>query len=182
MARKKRQGLSRGQQAVMAALWAAGDEATAGEVTKLLSAHGGDQAYRTVQTVLGVCKDKGWVKTRKKGRKLFYRPTLSERDGIAALFDDFAAQFLEGRPSENCEAVAKRLRNVTVSSASAANPLEHAAAWKDVGETLADHESQIHSVQHATTRLEIEVQGLRALVEELQPASGRRGQKRRRSA
>lgn len=75
MARRPSPTLTEAENRIMEVLWKKGEasvhdviDATADEKT---------QAYTTVQTFLGIMKDKGFVETRKEGRAFLYRPLLS---------------------------------------------------------------------------------------------------------
>lgn len=65
---------------MLAALWAAGQPMTAGE---LVDAVGGDLAYTTVQTILTRLHAKGAVRRELSGRAHAYTPLLDDA-GLAA--------------------------------------------------------------------------------------------------
>ena len=65
---------------VLAALWAAGQPLTAGDVVEAV---GGDLAYNTVQTILARLHAKGAVHREQAGRAHAYTPVLDEA-GLAA--------------------------------------------------------------------------------------------------
>ncbi|MEV0185974.1 BlaI/MecI/CopY family transcriptional regulator [Streptomyces sp. NPDC050625] len=65
---------------VLAALWAAGEPATAAAVHEHL---GGDSAYTTVLTILTRLCEKGLVTRRKEGRSHLYAP-VHDQPGLAA--------------------------------------------------------------------------------------------------
>ncbi len=75
MARKQSSTLTEAENRIMEVLWQKG-EASVQQVVDILSAER-KQAYTTIQTFLGILKDKGFVKTRKEGRAFLYSPILS---------------------------------------------------------------------------------------------------------
>ena len=78
MARKQSATLTDAENRIMEILWQEG-EATVQKVVDVLSSEK-KQAYTTIQTFLGILKDKGFVQTRKEGRAFLYRPLLSRAD------------------------------------------------------------------------------------------------------
>ena len=75
MARKPSSTLTDAESRIMEVLWKKG-EASVHDVIEA-TADEKKQAYTTVQTFLGILKDKGFVETRKEGRAFLYRPLLS---------------------------------------------------------------------------------------------------------
>ncbi len=78
MARPPSSTLTDAESRIMEVLWKKG-EATVQQVVDILSAEK-NHAYTTIQTFLGILKDKGFVDTRKEGRAFLYRPLLSRSD------------------------------------------------------------------------------------------------------
>ena len=78
MARSASNTLTEAENRVMEVLWSRG-EASVHDVTNDLSSEK-EQAYTTIQTFLGILRDKGWVEYSKKGRAFIYRPLLSKMD------------------------------------------------------------------------------------------------------
>ena len=78
MARKQSATLTDAENRIMEVLWQEG-EASVQNVVDILSSEK-KQAYTTIQTFLGILKDKGFVDTRKEGRAFLYRPLISRAD------------------------------------------------------------------------------------------------------
>jgi predicted transcriptional regulator len=68
------------ENAVLAALWAAGRPLVPAEVR---AAVGPDLAYTTVMTILVRLRDKGIIERDKVGRAFAYRPVVAETDVVA---------------------------------------------------------------------------------------------------
>jgi len=75
MARRPSTTLTNAENLIMEVLWKKG-EASVHDVIDA-SASEKKPAYTTVQTFLGIMKDKGFVETRKEGRAFLYRQLLS---------------------------------------------------------------------------------------------------------
>lgn len=78
MARPPSSTLTDAENRIMEVLWDKG-EANVQQVVDTLSAEK-KHAYTTIQTFLGILKDKGFVDTRKEGRAFLYHPLLSRAD------------------------------------------------------------------------------------------------------
>lgn len=78
MARPPSSTLTDAESRIMEVLWEKG-EANVQQVVDILSTEK-KHAYTTIQTFLGILKDKGFVDTRKEGRAFLYRPLLSRGD------------------------------------------------------------------------------------------------------
>lgn len=78
MARRPSSTLTEAENRIMAVLWTKG-EASVRDVMEGISSDK-EQAYTTVQTFLGILKDKGFVEKRKDGRAFIYRPLLSRSE------------------------------------------------------------------------------------------------------
>ena len=75
MPRHPSKTLTDGELRIMDVVWTLG-EASVRDVTERLSQHD-TVAYNTVLTMLGILKDKGYVRHRKSGRAFLYRPLVS---------------------------------------------------------------------------------------------------------
>ncbi|MBT5073883.1 MAG: BlaI/MecI/CopY family transcriptional regulator [Kordiimonadaceae bacterium] len=75
MARQPSTILTEAENRIMEVLWKQG-EASVQNVVDAISSQK-KQAYTTIQTFLGIMKDKGFVDQRKEGRAFLYRPLLS---------------------------------------------------------------------------------------------------------
>ena len=78
MARKPSTTLTDVENTIMEVLWHKG-EASVHDVLEGLSGKK-KQAYTTVQTLLGILKDKGFVVQRKQGRAFLYKPLVSRAE------------------------------------------------------------------------------------------------------
>ncbi|MBT5187279.1 MAG: BlaI/MecI/CopY family transcriptional regulator [Kordiimonadaceae bacterium] len=78
MARRPSSTLTEAENRIMEVLWQLG-EASVREVMDAIS-QDKEQAYTTVQTFLGILKDKGFVEQIKNGRAFSYRPLLSRAE------------------------------------------------------------------------------------------------------
>jgi predicted transcriptional regulator len=77
MARKPSPALTDAEARVMAVLWEA-QAATVGEVVSALN-HTKEVSYSTVQTILRILENKGYVSHEKVARAFIYRPLVDER-------------------------------------------------------------------------------------------------------
>lgn len=75
MARKTSNTLTDAESRIMDFLWNK-EEASVRDVMDGIAGET-KQAYNTIQTLLGILKDKGFVTTRKEGRAFLYRPLIS---------------------------------------------------------------------------------------------------------
>ena len=90
-----RQRLSSGEWAVMVALWRAGSRVTVDEVRAALEDD--PREYRTIQTILGRCEQKGWARVeRTSGRRVYYSPALSRRQGVEERTATVLAELTQG--------------------------------------------------------------------------------------
>lgn len=78
MARPTSTTLTDAENRIMEVLWDKG-EASVRHVVEAIS-NEKNQAYTTVQTFLGILKDKGFVEQHKSGRAFIYRPLLSRNE------------------------------------------------------------------------------------------------------
>lgn len=78
MARQPSPTLTEAENRIMEVLWRQGEVSVQNVVDAVLSEK--KQAYTTIQTFLGIMKDKGFVEQRKEGRAFLYRPLLSRAE------------------------------------------------------------------------------------------------------
>lgn len=97
MARKPSPALTDAEARVMRVLWAA-KSATVGEVVDRLS---GKQpvSYSTVQTILRILENKGYVAHEKVTRAFVYRPIVDERQARKRALRHLVKRLFEGSPS-----------------------------------------------------------------------------------
>jgi len=73
------------------------EEASVKEVTDQLNQQE-PVAYNTVQTMLGILKDKGYLSHRKQGRAFLYRPLVDRRTAQGNALKHLVTQFFSGSP------------------------------------------------------------------------------------
>lgn len=78
MARQTSPTLTEAENRIMEVLWKHGEASVQNVVDAATSEK--KQAYTTIQTFLGIMKDKGFVEQRKEGRAFLYRPLLSRAE------------------------------------------------------------------------------------------------------
>lgn len=81
----------------MDVVWTLG-EASVREVTDQLSQHE-TVAYNTVQTMLGILEDKGYVSHRKAGRAFVYQPLVDRAAAQRSALKHLVSQFFSGSPT-----------------------------------------------------------------------------------
>lgn len=77
--------------AIMDVVWEAADAVTVRDVLDALR-DTRDPAYTTVQTVMDILRNKGWLEREKDGRAYRYRPTASRQEYTARLIGDVLAE------------------------------------------------------------------------------------------
>jgi predicted transcriptional regulator len=77
---------------IMQALWDEGQ----GNVAEVQRRLGGDLAYTTVQTMLGVLLRKGRVRRKLAGRAFVYRPAISREGAMAGAVKDLTERMFGG--------------------------------------------------------------------------------------
>lgn len=97
MARQRSQTLTDGELRIMDVIWTL-EEASVKEVTDQLNQRE-SVAYNTVQTMLGILKDKGYLSHRKQGRAFLYRPLVDRRTAQGNALKHLVSQFFSGSPS-----------------------------------------------------------------------------------
>lgn len=94
MARRKSQTLTDGELRIMDVVWEL-REASVRDVTDRLS-ESENVAYNTVQTMLRILTEKGYVAHRKDGRAFIYRPLVGRTEARAAALKHVLARFFGG--------------------------------------------------------------------------------------
>jgi predicted transcriptional regulator len=97
MPRPRTPGLTDGEARLMAVLWARG-RATVAEVQAGLK-RGERVTYSTVQTMLRILEQKGYVAHEKAGRAFIYRPLVDERQARRKALRHMLARLFENSPS-----------------------------------------------------------------------------------
>ncbi|HRW29911.1 MAG: BlaI/MecI/CopY family transcriptional regulator [Alphaproteobacteria bacterium] len=97
MARKASSTLTEAESRIMDVLWQKG-EASVHDVIEATTDEK-KQAYTTVQTFLGILKDKGFVEARKEGRAFLYRPLLSRAAARTQALKHLIGNAFGGSPS-----------------------------------------------------------------------------------
>jgi len=97
MARKRSPALTDAEARVMSALWQKG----VATVADLVAALRGRRAvsYSTVQTMLRILENKGYVAHEKVARAFVYRPLVDERQARRRALRHLAARLFGGSPS-----------------------------------------------------------------------------------
>ena len=103
MARKPTPTLTDGELKIMDVLWER-DEATVRDVTDALADHH-PVAYSTVQTMLGILLDKGYVDYRKQGRAFVYTPLVARREARRTALRHMLRQFFGGSSTALAESL-----------------------------------------------------------------------------
>lgn len=97
MPRKPSSTLTEAESRIMDVLWQQG-EASVSDVVDGIS-NETKQAYNTIQTILGILKDKGIVKMRKEGRAFLYQPLMSRGEARARALRQLISNTFGGSPS-----------------------------------------------------------------------------------
>lgn len=97
MARKPSSTLTEAESRIMDVLWQKG-EASVHDVVDGISSET-KQAYNTIQTILGILKDKGLVKIRKEGRAFLYQPLMSRGEARTQALKQLIGNAFGGSPS-----------------------------------------------------------------------------------
>ena len=102
-----RKPLSSGEWGVINALWRAGKRASVDDVRSELG-RGVGRDYRTIQTILHRCDEKGWVRVERDGGRCYYAAAISRRKGVEERAERFFDELAEGETAA-LEAVRKVL-------------------------------------------------------------------------
>jgi BlaI family transcriptional regulator, penicillinase repressor len=92
--RKRSSALTDGEMRLMQVLWRAG-RATVGDIWQGLAANK-RPAYNSVQTLLRILEEKGFVRHEKAGRAFVYVPTVAKSDACATAVSRLVGQFFDG--------------------------------------------------------------------------------------
>ena len=96
MPRKKATMLTNAELRIMEVIWARGS-ATVADVVEALK---GKDAYTTILTLIGILRDKGYLRRRKEGRAHVFTPAV-DRDTVARkAAHQLLSRFFAGSPSE----------------------------------------------------------------------------------
>ena len=98
MARKKSRILTDAEHRIMEVLWNK-RVATVGEVAETLAGKDGS-AYTTIQTMMRILKDKGYLSCRKDGKAHVYTPRVNRDTAARKAVRHLLAKFFAGSPSE----------------------------------------------------------------------------------
>jgi predicted transcriptional regulator len=96
MARPKSTAPTKAEREILEILWIK-ERATAREVTNALSKTKA-VAFTTVQTMLKILDDKGFVTHRSEGRAFIYRPAISRSQARNIALRQLLGQFFDGSP------------------------------------------------------------------------------------
>ena len=95
MPRRRSVALTDGEMRLMQVLWRKG-RATVGDVWRGLSAHK-RPAYNSVQTLLRILEEKGFVRHEKEGRAFVYAPQVEKSEACASAISRLVGQFFDGK-------------------------------------------------------------------------------------
>ncbi len=96
MARKVSKTLTDGELRIMEVIWKK-QEASVKEVQEVLQ-QSGPVAYNTVQTMLRILEDKGYVTHHKSGRSFIYSPLVERREARRNALKHLLSSFFDGSP------------------------------------------------------------------------------------
>ena len=80
---------------IMVAVWQLDNPVTVRDVHSHLYPEG-EKAYTTVQTIMNILAEKGFLRKQKTGMVNFYTPTLSREDAAEVETRSFASRLFEG--------------------------------------------------------------------------------------
>jgi predicted transcriptional regulator len=98
MSRKKSLTLTDAEHRIMEVLWTQGS-ATVAEVAEILSGEDGS-AYTTIQTMMGILRDKGYLTCRKGAKAHVYTPKVNRETAARKAVRHLLAKFFAGSPGE----------------------------------------------------------------------------------
>lgn len=96
MARKKSPTLTEGELRIMDSLWALESGSVRDVADHLAGTEG--LAYNTVQTMLGILEEKGYVGHQKQGRAFVYTPTVTRNMARSRALRHLMQRFFDGSP------------------------------------------------------------------------------------
>ncbi len=88
--------LTQGELRIMEVIWKLG-EASVREVTSVLREKE-TVAYNTVQTMMGILEQKGYLSHTKSGRSYIYKPLVERKRARNAALKQLLANFFDGSP------------------------------------------------------------------------------------
>ena len=97
MARRRSPALTDAEARVMSVLWQRQTASVADVVAALKKSR--VVSYSTVQTILRILEEKGYVSHEKVGRAFIYRPRVDERQARRRALRHLAARLFNGSPS-----------------------------------------------------------------------------------
>src|SRR3954469_19070561 len=97
MARRRSPTLTDAEARIMAVIWER-QTASVGDVVAVLKKKR-DVSYSTVQTILRILEDKGYVSHEKVARAFIYRPRVDERQARRRALRHLVKQLFNGSPS-----------------------------------------------------------------------------------
>lgn len=97
MARNRSQTLTDGELRIMDVIWKL-DEASVKDVTAELNKTEA-VAYNTVQTMMGILRDKGFLSHRKEGRAFIYTPLINRQSARRTALVNMLSRFFDDSPS-----------------------------------------------------------------------------------
>ena len=98
MARHKSKTLTDGELRVMSAVWKHGEASVKQVASDLQPDH--PTAYNTVQTMLNILTDKGYLARRKDGRAFIYEPLVTKASARTQALKHLTQQFFGGSRTE----------------------------------------------------------------------------------
>src|SRR5688500_11946391 len=98
MARPPSSTLTEAELRLMKVLWESGPS-SAGQLVELL-ADEVSLAESTVRTILGILKDKGYVRAARHGRAFIYHPLVGRTEARRGALRNLINRFFDGSPSE----------------------------------------------------------------------------------
>jgi predicted transcriptional regulator len=96
MPRRPSRSLTDGEARLMTVLWRLRQATVADVVTAL---GGGSVSYSTVQTLLRILENKGYVVHRKSGRAFVYRPAVDQKQARRRALRHLLARLFDNSPS-----------------------------------------------------------------------------------
>jgi len=96
MARKPSKTLTDGELRIMEVLWSL-KAASVRDVANSLREKE-EVAYNTVQTMMGILENKGYLKHHKEGRAFVYTPIINRKEARSSALKHFLGSFFDGSP------------------------------------------------------------------------------------
>ncbi len=101
MTRKQTPKLTEGELRIMEEVWALGEASVKAVADRLADRDkpGGGAAYTTVQTMMGILEDKGFLNHHKQGRAFVYKPLVEREQARARALRQILGSFFGGDAS-----------------------------------------------------------------------------------